>query len=231
LLARIRHPRRWLFLAIALLAGLLLRAALSTAEAPAGTSGCPPSSPAPLSRPSPPTSSVQPAAEEILVCIGPTPIIGATYSHWLAIAEKDAEPLPKGSRRPSAGEMRNEVLDYLISSYWVIEEAARLNVHVSEVEAKRSFDRIRAQQFPKRREFTAFLRQSGQTVADLLFRVKLNLLSTRIQRRVLAGHHGAQQQQRALLLFVRGFKARWKSVTYCEPQYVVADCGHTQSPL
>jgi hypothetical protein len=172
---------------------------------------------------------VQPAAEEILVCIGPTPIIGATYSHWLSIAEKGAEPLPKGSRRPSAGELRNEVLDYLISSYWVIEEAARLKVDISEVEVKRSFDRIRAQQFPKRREFMAFLRQSGQTVADLLFRVKLNLLSMRIQRRVLAGHRGAREKQRALLQFVKGFKTRWKSMTYCQAPYVVADCGHTQS--
>jgi hypothetical protein len=172
---------------------------------------------------------VQPAAEEILVCVGPTPIIGATYSHWPSIAEKDAQSLPNGSRGKSAGELRNEVLDYLISSDWVIEEAARLKVDVSEVEVKRTFDRIRAQQFPRRKEFTAFLRQSGQTVADLLFRVKLNLLSTRIQRRVLAGHHGAQQQQRALLVFVRGFKTRWKSMTYCEAPYVVADCGHTQS--
>ena len=147
----------------------------------------------------------------------------------LPISQKGAAALPKGSRGKGPGELRNEVLDYLISSYWVIEEAARLKIDISEVEVKRSFDRIRAQQFPKRREFTAFLRQSGQTVADLLFRVKLNILSTRIQRRALTGHQGAQQQQRALLLFIKGFKTRWVSMTYCEAPYVVADCGHTQS--
>jgi hypothetical protein len=217
-----------LLLAVALLVGLLLSTALTSAQAPAGGSACPPSSPPPVSGLPPAPVSVQPAADEILVCVGPTPIIGATYSHWLSIAEKDAQSLPKGSRGKGAGELRNEVLGYLISSDWVIEEATRLKVHVSEVKVKRTFDRIRAQQFPKRREFTAFLRQSGQTVADLLFRVKLNLLSTRIQRRVLAGSHGAQQQ-RALLRFVKGFKTRWMSMTYCEAPYVVADCGHTQS--
>ena len=57
------------------------------------------------------------------------------------------------------------------------------------------------------------------------------MLSQRLQRQVLAGHHGVKAQQRALRRFIRQFKARWQARTYCEPAYAVADCGHLQSPV
>jgi hypothetical protein len=119
-------------------------------------------------------------------------------------------------------------MGFLISSDWVLGEAADLNVHVSEGEVRQMFDRIRTQQFPKQKGFKAFLKQSGQTVADLLFRVRLNILSQRIQKHVLAGHRGARNKQRALERFVHGFRLKWMAQTYCDPTHAVQDCGHVQ---
>jgi hypothetical protein len=120
---------------------------------------------------------------------------------------------------------------FLISSDWVKGEAENLNISVSAAEVKKSFDRIRGEEFPRRREFAAFLRKSGQTVADLLLRVELNVLSERIQLHVVAGHHSASSQRRALSQFVKAFKAKWEAQTYCASQYDVKDCGHVQDTV
>ena len=95
---------------------------------------------------------------------------------------------------------------------------------------KRHFDHIRAQQFPHRREFRKFLRNSGQTIADLLLRVRLNILSVAIQKHVLASVKGAKAKEHAESEFVQGFKARWQSQTVCVAAFTVTDCGPTQEP-
>jgi hypothetical protein len=122
-------------------------------------------------------------------------------------------------------------MGFLLSSEWVLGEAQELDVVVSASDVRTSFDRIRHEQFPKRGEFTAFLRSSGQAVADVLFRVKLSLLTERIQGRVVAGQQGATAQERALSSFVGEFKSKWLARTYCLPAYAVRDCGHVQAVL
>jgi foldase protein PrsA len=81
--------------------------------------------------------------------------------------------------------LQQEVLGFLISSQWVLGEAGSLGVKVSDKEVKKRFEQIRNQQFPKAAEFERFLQNSGQSVSDLLLRVKLNLLSSKIQQKVV----------------------------------------------
>jgi foldase protein PrsA len=81
--------------------------------------------------------------------------------------------------------LTQEVLGFLISSEWVIGEAASLGVKVSDKEVRKQFETIKNQQFPKAAEFEKFLASSGQSISDLLLRVKLNLLSTKIQAKIL----------------------------------------------
>ncbi len=212
----------------ALVIVLLASVGSSAAEVP--TSACPPTVASPPVSPAPPASS-PPAPDQTLVCVAAQAITGQTYSHWLTVANKDAGAPGKGHPAPSATALRNEVLGFLISSEWVKGEAADLGVRVSAGEVRKSFDHIRSQQFPKRREFERFLRQTGQTVADLLFRVELNLLSGRVQKQVVAGHHGAASKERALSEFVKTFKSRWQAQTFCEAQYAVSDCGHVQESV
>jgi hypothetical protein len=197
------------------------------AQAPVTT--CPP----PLSESAPPTTSpltnpLSPSPEQIVACVGSKSITGATFSHWAVVAR---EPEGSSKHHPSTGEVTNQVMGFLLSSDWVLGEATDLNIHVSEGEVRHMFDHIRNQQFPKKKEFKTFLKQSGQTVADLLFRVRLNLTSMRIQKHVLAGHRGAHSQQRALERFVHDFKLKWEPQTYCDPAYAVTDCGHVQASL
>ena len=80
--------------------------------------------------------------------------------------------------------LQQEVLGFLISSAWVLGEAESLGVKVSDAEVKKEFEKIKNEQFPKPAEFEKFLATSGQTVSDLLLRVKLNMLSSKIQQKV-----------------------------------------------
>jgi foldase protein PrsA len=91
--------------------------------------------------------------------------------------------------------LSQEVLGFLISSQWVIGEASSLGVKLSDAEVKKQFVKIRTQQFPKASEFEKFLSTSGQTVSDLLLRVKLNMLSQKIQQKIVKQKSTVTQAQ------------------------------------
>jgi len=211
---------------------VVLFANVGSSGAEVSSEACPPPATSPPAGVVPATpvaaTGAEPAPGQALVCVGSEAITGATYLHWLTVAKKAAGPPAKGQHPPSATALRDEVLGFLISSDWVTGEAKDLDIGVSAAEVKRDFDRIRGAQFPRRREFEAFLRESGQTVADLLYRVELNLLSERIQKRVKAGHRSPSSKQRALSRFVKAFKAKWEAQTYCASEYDIVDCGHVQ---
>jgi foldase protein PrsA len=119
------------------------------------------------------------------------------YTECIAHLEATAAKPAKGQAKPTAAELKSEceqqytslkqeVLGFLISSEWVIGEAANLGVKVSDAEVKKEFEKVKNEQFPKPAEFEKFLATSGQTVSDLLLRVKLNMLSSKIQKKIVA---------------------------------------------
>ena len=91
--------------------------------------------------------------------------------------------------------LQQEVLGFLISSSWVIGEAKSLGVKISDKEVRQQFEKIKSQQFPKTAEFEKFLKTSGQSVSDLLLRVKLNLLSQKIQQKIVKQKSKVSQAQ------------------------------------
>jgi foldase protein PrsA len=81
--------------------------------------------------------------------------------------------------------IQQEVLGFLISAQWVVGEGAHLGVNVSDQEVKKQFTTLKAAEFPKPENFEKFLASSGETVSDVLLRIKLNLLSSKIQQKVI----------------------------------------------
>jgi foldase protein PrsA len=128
---------------------------------------------------------------------GAKPVVPVPPNYTACIAQAAAAAkATKGAKTPSQKELRSqcatqynslqsEVLGFLISSSWVLGEAGSLGVKVSDKEVKKQFEKIKTQQFPKAAEFQKFLSTSGQTVSDLLLRVKLNLLSSKIQQKIV----------------------------------------------
>ncbi len=91
--------------------------------------------------------------------------------------------------------LKTEVLGFLISLNWVLGEAKSLGVNVSDAEVKKQFTKIRSEEFPTTAAFEKFLSTSGQTVTDLLLRVKQNLESQKIQAKILKQHATVSQAE------------------------------------
>jgi len=120
------------------------------------------------------------------------PSYTACISHLAATSPKPT----KGQKAPTTAQLKSEcvqqykslqqeVLGFLISSSWVIGEAKSVGVKLTDAEVRKQFEKIKTQQFPKAGEFEKFLSTSGQTVSDLLLRVKLNLLSQKVQQKII----------------------------------------------
>jgi foldase protein PrsA len=91
--------------------------------------------------------------------------------------------------------LRDQVMQFLISADWITGEAADQGVKVSQKEVTDQFNTIKNQQFPKPADFQKFLNQSGMTMADLLFRVKLDLLSTKLRKKITKGQGNVTDAQ------------------------------------
>jgi foldase protein PrsA len=116
------------------------------------------------------------------------PNYSACISHLAATQTTKPAPTHQQLKQQCATQYKqllSEVLGFLISSNWVIGEANSMGIKLSDKEVKKQFETIKNQQFPKPEEFEKFLATSGQTVSDLLLRVKLNLLSQKIQQKVV----------------------------------------------
>jgi foldase protein PrsA len=119
-----------------------------------------------------------------------------TYTACIAHLQATTAKPAKGQKAPTPAALKQqceqqykslqqEVLGFLISSSWVLGEAKSLGVKVSDKEVEAQFLKIKHQQFPKAAEFEKFLATSGQSVSDLLLRVKLNMLSQKIQQKIV----------------------------------------------
>jgi len=126
----------------------------------------------------------------------------ACISHLAATAPKPA----KGQSPPTTAQLKSEceqqykalqqeVLGFLISSEWVLGEANSLGIKLSDEEVKKQFAKIKSQEFPTAAAFEKFLAGSGQTVSDLLLRVKLNMLSQKIQQKIIKQKSTVTQAQ------------------------------------
>lgn len=142
------------------------------------------------------------------------PITKASYEHWL-IVEKAGGATANASHR---------ALSFLITSQWLVGEAAARKLTVSEAEAKRRLAELKRQDFPKAVTLQKFLASSHETEDDLLARVKIELLESHIASQVSAGQSGAQRKA-TLASFQRTFQNHWKARTTCDTGYVMEDCS------
>jgi foldase protein PrsA len=80
--------------------------------------------------------------------------------------------------------LRDQVLQLLISFEWIEGEADELGVKVTDAEVKKQFDTQKKASFPKQADFDKFLKDSGQSLDDIMLRVRLDVLSNKIREKV-----------------------------------------------
>lgn len=80
--------------------------------------------------------------------------------------------------------LSSQVMDFLIKAYWYQADATRQHISVTDAQVQQAFTAAKKQQFPTDVGFQTFLTQSGQTLQDILFRVRVN----QIYKKLLAKH-------------------------------------------
>jgi foldase protein PrsA len=113
------------------------------------------------------------------------------------VASLKGQPTPKGTTKPSDAQLKKQckqqytqlkgqVMQFLIQAQWVQQEAANQNIKVSDAEVTRSFQDQKKQAFPTDAAYQKFLKTSGMTETDILFRVKLDTLQQKLTQKVTA---------------------------------------------
>jgi Raf kinase inhibitor-like YbhB/YbcL family protein len=166
--------------------------------------------------PSSPAASTQGSASSVnaVALVSTTPIAKASYGHWLSVEKALG----------GTGNASHRALGFLITSDWVLAEATARGISVSEAEVKQRLAQIERQSFPKAGALQKFLAKSGESEADLLARVKVELLESRIAAQVTAGKSGSQSQT-LLATFQKAFQQHWKKYTTCKAGYMMEDCS------
>jgi len=111
-------------------------------------------------------------------------------------AKKAAAPEPvKGQPDPTDAEfkkqcadqftqLKDQVMSFLIRSTWLQLQADEVGIDISDAKVKAEFDKARKQAFPTAKQYSDFLKSSGQTEPALLFRQRSQMLEKLITEQV-----------------------------------------------
>jgi foldase protein PrsA len=117
----------------------------------------------------------------------------ADYTHWLGVFTKAAaQPPADGTTppaKPTAAQLKQTTLQFLLSERWLNGEASKQGVNVTDAEVKKELEAQKKQSFPKAGDFQTFLKTSGQTEQDVFERFRVSLLSNKLSTKV-AGKGG-----------------------------------------
>src|SRR5437763_12856836 len=121
-----------------------------------------------------------------------------TYAKCVAALQQ--QPTPKGQKKPSAAALKaqcqqqynglkTQVMQFLIQSQWLLKEADARNLTAKPAAVQKQLDDQIKQSFPKRADFNKFLKTSGMTMQDLLFRVKVDVLTQQVRQKIVQGRN------------------------------------------
>jgi foldase protein PrsA len=114
------------------------------------------------------------------------------------VAAKKKAPTPAGTPKQKDADLkkacaqeydalRTQVMQFLISAEWIQQEANSRGIKTSDKEVQKNFQDQKKQSFPKEADYQQFLKTSGQTEQDLLFRVRLDVLSNQVRQKIVEG--------------------------------------------
>jgi hypothetical protein len=151
---------------------------------------------------------------DAVAMVSGTPISTASYEHWLAV-----------DRALGAGATAShKALGFLISSTWVRREAADRGLAVSAAQVSARLAQLKRQSFSQPGSLARFLAKSRESEADLLGRVRIELLESAVVAKITAGASPSRHAS-VLASFQRTFQQSWKSRTTCRVGYVMEDCS------
>jgi foldase protein PrsA len=114
------------------------------------------------------------------------------------VANQKSQPVPKGAKAPTDAQLKaqckqqydalkQQVMQFLVSATWIQQEAQKQGVKVSDAAVQKQFQDQKKQSFQQDADYQKFLKNSGMTEKDLLFRVKLDVISNDVRNKIIKG--------------------------------------------
>jgi foldase protein PrsA len=110
------------------------------------------------------------------------------------VAAKKKQPVQGQSKQTDASlkkqckaeytTLKRQVMQFLVQASWVEQEAKKQDIKVSDAAVQKSFDAQKKQAFPTDKAYKQFLKTSGMSEADILFRVRLSQLQEKLTKKV-----------------------------------------------
>jgi foldase protein PrsA len=119
-----------------------------------------------------------------IATVGGTPITNASVAHWQTVYTASNT----GTTKPTVAQARQAAFELLAGSAWIVKEAERQNVVVSDADAKKATDDYLTQAATSTKlTKAALLKRLGTTEADVQFQQRVSLLAGKLQQKVVAG--------------------------------------------
>lgn len=120
------------------------------------------------------------------------PISQRDFDRWLTVVNASQQPPSKNRKKPKPpkrgsptyNQLRDQVIQFLVSARWIEGEAADRDISTTEKEVERQFEQTRDQSFQSKKAYERFLETSGQSQDDILFRVRLDVLSNKLRQKL-----------------------------------------------
>jgi foldase protein PrsA len=128
------------------------------------------------------------------------------FTKCVATKKASAAKPAKGQPEPTAAQLKsqckqeydtlkNQVLEFLIRSTWLDNEAGTQKVKVADSEVQKQIDQAKKQAFQNPGDYAKFLQRSGLTEADVFFQQRGQLLEQKITQKVTKGKDKVTDQQ------------------------------------
>jgi foldase protein PrsA len=129
---------------------------------------------------------------------GQTAVVPDPPNYTKCVAALQKVPVAKGQAKPGAAALKaqcqqqyeglkQQVMQFLVQSQWLLKEADSRKLTAKPATVQKQLDDQIKQSFPKRTDFDKFLQTSGMTMNDLLFRVKIDVLTQQVRQKIVAG--------------------------------------------
>jgi parvulin-like peptidyl-prolyl isomerase len=109
------------------------------------------------------------------------------FAHCIAQARAELPSLAKASDKTIRAAcarvftaLSNEVMSYLIPSYWYQAEAHKLGIKVTNAQVQKTLNEAKKAQFSTAAQFNTFLNSNGLTMADVLYRIRVEDLYAKL---------------------------------------------------
>jgi hypothetical protein len=137
------------------------------------------------------------------------------------------------------GELKAITLNTLIGWYWIIGQGKELGLTANDHEVKERLQTVNKTLFPTSEDFANYLRWTDESLADMLFRSRVQLFEAKIREKAVAAAKrlsaiaNVKRRQQALSRLSAELSpaGRWLGRTTCQPEFVVSSCKEYKGPL